>query len=153
MCRCTTPTRWRIHLRSRSLSAETIMAEEPTPLKSPAEIDKEAITRYNRLLKESIERDERFFRHNDWRGGKFPPFSIEPMPHERNRLATPMSAEDRALRKQWVFDQRLSPNEPRYIPDLYPKNPIRRMLAAPWDFLFNTLKPVLVRIRGSWTQH
>jgi len=66
------------------------------------------------------------------------------MPFERDRLGgAGMTAEDRALRRQWLKDQELGPNEPRYIPELWPRNPIRRMLAAPWNGLFNALRPVI----------
>ena len=121
------------------------MADNTTSsLKSHAEIDKEAINRYNRLLEESLNREKKLRQHWLWRGNKLPPMNIEPMPHERQRLATPMTAEDRAARKQWLQDQKLSPNEPRYIPELYPKNPIRRLMAAPWDMLTSMLKPIVV---------
>jgi NADH dehydrogenase (ubiquinone) 1 beta subcomplex subunit 6 len=112
--------------------------------KSIAEIDKEAIEKFNRALELSLEREKRLLRHYEWRGNKLPPFNIQPLAHERQRLSgTGMTAEDRALRRQWLKDQELSPNEPRYIPELYPKNPIRRALAAPWDFFCGMLKPFL----------
>lgn len=113
-------------------------------MKSPAEIDREAVDKFNRLFKESLDREAKLHRHYLWRGSKLPPMAIEPMGHERQRLATTMTAEDRALRKQWVQDQKLPANEPLYIADLYPQNPIRRMLAAPWNMLENMLKPILV---------
>ena len=124
----------------------TKMAEEGgKSLKSQAEIDKEAIRRYNRLLQESLNREKKLTRHWQWRGNKLPPFNIEPFAYERHRLGNGgMSAEDRALRKQWVKDQILSPNEPRHIPELQPRNPIRRAIALPWDTVFKALKPVLV---------
>jgi len=109
-----------------------------------AELDGEAIDKFNKNLQISLEREARLHRHNEWRGNKLPPFAIEPMPFERDRLGgAGMTAEDRALRRQWLKDQELSPNEPRYIPELYPKNPIRRMLAAPWNVLFNALRPLI----------
>jgi len=109
-----------------------------------AELDREAIEKFNKNLQTSLEREARLYRHDEWRGNKLPPFSIEPMPFERDRLGgAGMTAEDRALRRQWLKDQELSPNEPRYIPELYPKNPIRRMLAAPWDAFFNALRPII----------
>ena len=113
--------------------------------KSMAEIDREGVDKFNRLLKQNIEREERLMRHWEWMGNKLPPMSIEHMPHERNRLSgSGMTAEDRVLRKQWVMDQALAPNEPRVIPELNPKNPIRRAFAVPWNVLFKTLEPMLV---------
>lgn len=78
------------------------------------------------------------------RGSRFLPFSIEPLPNERQRLIKPMTAEERALRKQWVQDQVLSPNEPRNIPEVYPKNVIRKFYRYPWDKIYEALKPLLV---------
>ena len=121
------------------------MADKKTtnPLKSPAEKDIDAIRRFNVLQKASMENAARLNKHYEWRGNKMPPMSIEPFPFEAMRLRGGMSAADRALRKQWVHDQLLAPNEPRFVPDLYPRNPIRRLLGAPWEALFNVLKPVV----------
>jgi len=111
-----------------------------------AEKDVEAIMEYNRKLEEQQTREKKLLRHYEWRGNKLPPFSIEPMPHERQRLdGAGMTAEDRALRRQWLNDQELSPNEPRYIPEVFPKNPVRRFYGAPWNYLFKRLRPFLVR--------
>lgn len=116
-------------------------------MRSFAEKDAEAIERFNRVMKESIDREARLLQHFEWRGNKLPPFSIEPLPHERQRLHGQwMTDEDRRLRRQWLKDQELAPNEPRLVPELYPKNPIRRMLAAPWDFTFKLLKPLVVSV-------
>ena len=115
------------------------------PLKSQAEVDLEAIRRFNRLEKESLDREKRLTRHYKWRGNKLQPMSIEPFPFERQRLSG-MTDADRALRKQWVHDQILAPNEPRYVPELFPKNPIRKMLGAPWNALFRVLRPIIVSI-------
>ena len=113
--------------------------------KSISEIDNEAIEKFNRQLQHSLEREAKLLRQYEWRGNKLPPFSIEHMPHERQRLSgTGMTDEDRALRRQWLRDQELSSNEPRIVPELYPRNPFRRVFAAPWNALFDTLKPVLV---------
>ncbi|CAH1773711.1 unnamed protein product [Owenia fusiformis] len=90
------------------------------------------------------ERQQRLLRHNETRGSKFPPFSIEPVAHERQRLAGKgMTAETRALRKQWVQDQILSPNEPRVVPELDARNPIRRAGSAPWNFIFKLAQPFM----------
>ena len=112
--------------------------------KTLAQIDNEALIKFNEKLKQQLEREKKMIRHIEWRGNKLPPFSIEPMAHERQRLEKPMTAEDRRLRKQWLDDQVLAPHEPVYIPELYPKNPIRRFLAKPWDVAFGALQPVIV---------
>jgi len=110
------------------------------------EKDIEAIMEYNRKLEEQQLREKKLLRHYDWRGNKLPPICIEPMQHERERLAgAGMTPEDRALRRQWLKDQELSPNEPLYIPEVFPQNPIRRFYATPWNALFKALKPILVR--------
>ena len=115
--------------------------------KSPAQLDQEAIEKFNRNLKRDVEREARLTRQYFWRGNKLPPFGIEPLPYERQRLANGgMTPEERALRKQWVMDQHLAPNEPVYVKELYPKNAIRRLLAAPWDIIFGALKPLMVRV-------
>ena len=72
-------------------------------------------------------------------------FSIEHLPNERDRVFG-MTSEDRFLRKQWLNDQLLTAREPVYVPELYPKNIIRRTLAAPWNVFFNALRPVLVSV-------
>ncbi len=74
------------------------------------------------------------------------PHSIEHMPHERQRLHEPMTAEDRMLRKQWVMDQRLAPHEPVTVPELHPQNMFRRFFAKPWDFQAYKLMPIIVSI-------
>ncbi|KAK6188704.1 hypothetical protein SNE40_004831 [Patella caerulea] len=79
-----------------------------------------------------------------YRGSRYPRFSIEPVPYERNRLAgAGMTDEVRALRRQWVKDQLLSPNEPVHVPALQQKNIFRRTLAKPWDIIFRAVKPFL----------
>ncbi|XP_045159548.2 uncharacterized protein LOC123524966 [Mercenaria mercenaria] len=67
------------------------------------------------------------------KGSRYPPFSIEPMPWERQRINSPMSEEDRFLRKQWLRDQNLSPNEPRNVPEAKPMFRARRLIRIPWD--------------------
>jgi NADH dehydrogenase (ubiquinone) 1 beta subcomplex subunit 6 len=108
-----------------------------------ADIDREAIEKFHNKLRENMEREARMQRHWEWRGNKLPPFNIEPLPMVRQRLSTPMTAEDRLLRKQWLKDQELSPNEPRIVPELYPKNFFRRCFSAPWNIFFGVLRPVL----------
>lgn len=123
----------------------TLFVDSNMASKSPAQLDKEAIEKFNRNLKENVEREARLTRQYYWRGNKLPPFAIEPFPYERQRLANGgMTPEERALRKQWVMDQQLAPNEPIHVKELYPKNAIRRLLAAPWDILFATLRPLVV---------
>lgn len=112
--------------------------------KTIAQLDKEAFDRYNKALEVSLAREAKLLRQHEWRGDKLPPFNIEHMPNQRERIAgTGMTTEDRALRHQWLKDQELAPNEPIFIPELYPQNPIRRMLAAPWNAVFGALRPVL----------
>lgn len=124
------------------------MADKGGGERTIAEIDNAAIEKFNRQLQESMDREAKLFRQYEWRGNKLPPFSIEHMPHERQRLSGDgMTAEDRALRRQWLQDQELSPKEPRFVPELYARNPIRRMFAAPWNALFNALRPVLVGVK------
>lgn len=114
---------------------------------SYADAEREQIKEFNKKLQVEIERDARLLRHFEWRGNVLPPFSIEPMPFERQRLGgSGMTAEDRMLRKQWLADQVLSPNEPRYIAELYPKNPIRKLLAKPWDVVCDMLQPLAVSL-------
>lgn len=64
---------------------------------------------------------------------------------ERERLIG-MTDEERAWRKQWLNDQKLSHNEPRHVPELEKQltNPIRRFYRAPLDKLCDILSPALV---------
>jgi NADH dehydrogenase (ubiquinone) 1 beta subcomplex subunit 6 len=74
------------------------------------------------------------------------PFSIQGrLARERERLLG-MSDKERAWRRQWIKDQELSPNEPRYVPEYYKEryNPIRRAYKMPLDIAFKPLIPVLV---------
>lgn len=85
---------------------------------------------------------------------RFPPFSIEPLPYERQRLdGKGMTVEERELRKQWVMDQKLSPNEPRYVPELHPKNVFKRVGAAPFELLYKVLRPVIGETPAKFTRH
>ena len=74
-------------------------------------------------------------------------FSIEPMPSEWARVAKPMTPEERFLRKQFLQDQILSPNEPRYVPEANPKNVFRRG----WHTFFNTMSRPVVKLCVSWS--
>ena len=56
-----------------------------------------------------------------------------------------MSDEDRALRAQWIRDQRLAPDEPKFVPELYPKNAFRRLFSPFWDKAGQVIKNKLVR--------
>ncbi|GIY01022.1 complex I-B17 [Caerostris extrusa] len=65
---------------------------------------------------------------------------------ERIRLSEEFTDEERAWRKQWLNDQKLSPNEPRpeseeWIREV--RNPIRRFLSKPWQLFESSLVPVL----------
>lgn len=63
---------------------------------------------------------------------------------ERERLLG-MTDSERAWRAQYLKDQILSPNEPRFVPELYKEtmNPIRRFYRAPLDAVHRILTPVL----------
>ncbi|KAL8571890.1 hypothetical protein ACOMHN_011482 [Nucella lapillus] len=94
--------------------------------------------------------EQKWMKQDLYRGSQYPPFSIEPVPYERQRLAgSGMSAEDRALRKQWVQDQHLSPNEPRYVKELTTRNFFRRLYMGPADALFAKLIPVMGKAPAS----
>merc|ERR1719436_1930336 len=107
------------------------------------ELDKEAIKAFNERVKYEQERQAKMVRQWEWRGNKLPPFNIQPQPFERQRLATPMTPEQRLARKQWLQDQHLAPNEPRYVPELQPMNIIRRTWAAPWNAMYHALRPAI----------
>lgn len=92
-------------------------------------------------------RMETHFRHAK---SRYPAMNIEPMAYERERLSGKgMTSEDRALRKQWLLDQRLAPHEPpNSVVALetmnLPVNPIKRVFRMPMDATFRALAPVLV---------
>jgi len=118
--------------------------------KTIAQIDGEAIDKFNKNLQISLEREARLHRQFEWRGNKIAPFNIEHMPFERQRLdGAGMTAEDRALRRQYLNDQELAPHEPVFIPELYPRNPIRKFLGKPWDGIFGVLKPIVGESKAS----
>lgn len=64
------------------------------------------------------------------------------MVNERERVIG-MTCEERQWRKQWLQDQILSHNEPRYVPELQREftNPIRRLYKAPLDLVAKMLEP------------
>ncbi|VDN45730.1 unnamed protein product [Dibothriocephalus latus] len=65
------------------------------------------------------------------------------MPTERDRLIKPMTDADRALRKQWLEDQKLSPREPVDVPEWTRKNIFRRVYHGFFDGCCNIFKPIL----------
>ena len=92
-----------------------------------------------------LERQE-VYKKMYYRKSQYPPMSIEPFPHERQRLPFQMTAEDRALRQQWLRDQALTPREPRYVPELTPRNFFRRFFGTPWDAITKVSTPAVVSL-------
>ena len=80
-----------------------------------------------------------------YKKSRLPAIGIEPLPMERQRLPFKMTAEDRALRQQWLKDHILSPNEPRHVPELAPRNFVRRWLGYPWDAATKVVGNAMVR--------
>lgn len=107
---------------------------------SSAKLDDAIIEMQKQLYKEEYMKELRMKG-----GGKFYPFSIEPMPTERERLIKPMTDSERALRKQWLDDQKLSPREPVDVPEFTRKNIFRRAYYKFFDGLAGIFRPVLVR--------
>lgn len=107
---------------------------------SSAKLDDAIIEMQKQLYKEEYMKELRMKG-----GGKFYPFSIEPMPTERERLIKPMTDSERALRKQWLDDQKLSPREPVDVPEFTRKNIFRRAYCKFFDGLAGIFRPVLVR--------
>lgn len=105
---------------------------------SYAKLDSAIIEMQKKLYKKEYMKELRIKK-----GGQFYPFSIEPMPTERERLIKPMTAEDRALRKQWLADQKLSPREPVDIPEFTRKNIFRRAYAKFFDGIAGVFRPIL----------
>lgn len=66
---------------------------------------------------------------------------------ERERLQG-MTAEERAWRKQYLKDQILTKNEPKYVPEYWLErtNPIRRFYQFPLNTVEKILSPVLVSL-------
>lgn len=57
-----------------------------------------------------------------------------------------MTDKERMLRKQWLQDQVLAPNEPVYVEEYWKErfNPIRRLYRKPFDIIFGALEKPLV---------
>ena len=91
-------------------------------------------THIEQTKKEWLQQQEKY-RNAFYRKSKLPQMNIEPFAHVRDRVPFKMTAEDRALREQWVKDQRISPHEPRHVPEIFPKNFFRRMYAKPMDLI------------------
>ncbi|VDM06259.1 unnamed protein product [Schistocephalus solidus] len=104
-----------------------------------ARVDETILEMQKKLYKEELIKDLRS-KH----GSQFYPFCIEPMPTERDRLIKPMTDADRALRKQWLEDQKLSPREPVDVPEWTRKNIFRRVYHGFFDGFCNVFKPILV---------
>jgi hypothetical protein len=98
--------------------------------------------------------EQRYLYPHDIRD-KFPvwerEFNIQPYKYERSRLPFRMTNEERLWRKQWLQDQVLAADEPKYIPNLHKlhKNPVRYRWMVFWDGLFNKLRPVVVCIHSN----
>ncbi|XP_058446553.1 NADH dehydrogenase [ubiquinone] 1 beta subcomplex subunit 6 [Malaya genurostris] len=77
-------------------------------------------------------------------GGATPMTITGRMVRERERLLN-MTPEERMWRAQWLKDQQLSPNEPRFVPEYWREriNPIRRFYRAPLDLVQKGLTPVI----------
>jgi NADH dehydrogenase (ubiquinone) 1 beta subcomplex subunit 6 len=69
------------------------------------------------------------------------------MVRERERCIG-MTDQERAWRKQYLKDQILTKNEPKYVEAYWRErtNPIRRFYKAPLDMMHKALTPMLVRI-------
>ena len=86
-----------------------------------------------------------------------PTGGVQPFPiggrlvRERERLLG-MSNEERAWRKQYLKDQELSKNEPRFVPEYWKErtNPIRRFYQFPLNTVENIIKPVIVSFHLFW---
>ncbi|VDO11636.1 unnamed protein product [Rodentolepis nana] len=105
---------------------------------SSTKLDDAIIEMQKKLYKEECMKEARIKR-----GGKFYPFSIEPLPTERERLIKKMTDEERALRKQWLEDQKLSPREPVHVPEFTRKNIFRRAHSKFFDGIAGVFRPIL----------
>lgn len=94
------------------------------------------------------ELEKRIDRHNRYAKSRYPPINIEHMAYERERLGKGMTPDDRALRKQWLLDQRLAPHEhphaPQALAENMPRNFFKRMFGYPMDATCNALRPMIV---------
>ena len=121
------------------------MADKESMAKSFKEKELEVFKQVTKDLQDELKREKKLREHYQWRGSKLPPFSIEHLPGERERLGgAGMTAEDRALRKQYFEDQRLAAHEPVAIPELQRRNPIRKLGSIPMQGLESVLKPFVV---------
>lgn len=79
--------------------------------------------------------------------GGVSPMILEGLEKYTNHRINGMTADRRALRKQWLLDQNLSHREPVFVPELYYElnNPIRRFYRYP----FNQLEAYFTRITVS----
>lgn len=87
------------------------------------------------VMEKPWQRAKRFEQYDYFRKSAYPPMQIEPLPDERSRLAGEgMTAEQRALRKQWLLDQTLH-HEARVVPEIRPQNIFRRIYKFPLNVL------------------
>ena len=96
----------------------------PAPTDVELPLDNERVFEYER----------RIFENHYKRGSRYYPFNIEHKRWERQRLAIPMTAEDRFLRRQWFEDQKLAFKDVKQVP-IKSYNIFRRIYRAPWDVL------------------
>jgi len=66
--------------------------------------------------------------------------NIEHMNSDLERMAG-MTAEDRALRKQWIMDQYLTDREPVRVPNLVYRNSVKRFFGYPLDMVGKAVMP------------
>ena len=106
-----------------------------------------ALEQADKEFRQQLEWQRRLEKYWQNRGSQYPPFSIQHMAHERERLAgAGMTPEDRLLRKQWIQDQHLASYEPVNVPELKPRNFFRRSLKGFWDAMFMPFGVLMVCI-------
>ena len=93
--------------------------------------------------------EKRMREHNLKKGSRFMAMNIEPFMWERHRVARTMTDEDRFLRRQWLRDQILSPDEPRRVHALEAKSGLRGYSSIPLD----KLETGLTRVVGFFLQN
>lgn len=118
---------------------EFVQAGPDGSLKASSPILKAHATLYRKAL---------MMKHQVTSGSLYTPLNIEPQYQERLRLdaslgSAPMNDQQRSLRRQWVEDQWLAPDEPRYVPALYKTNIFTRMFQHPWDWIAWRLRPLI----------